>query len=132
MRHVIVSAQHSDRWWILTWPEGDLRGRCKRLEQAPEKLRAAIAARLDLPPDSFVVDVDVELPDEYREWAKTAAERQDEAVSATRAAQTARREAAQVLAARELTVRDIGRLMGISHQSVHRLLKSDERVAENA
>lgn len=131
MRHVTVSAEHSARWWILTWPEGDLTGRCKRLEQAPEKLRAAIAARLELAPDSFVVDVEVELPDEYRAWAQTAEQLQDQAVTATRAAQTARREAAQVLAARRLTVRDIGRLMGISHQSVHRLLRSCEPAAED-
>lgn len=132
MRHVTVSAEHSARWWILTWPEGNVTGRCKRLEQAPEKLRAAIADRLEVPPDSFVVDVQVDLPDEYRTWAQTAQHLQDEAVNATRAAQTARREAAQVLAARDLTVRDIGRLMGISHQSVHRLLKSCEPATEDA
>lgn len=122
MRHVVVSAERSAKWWMLTCDEGSAQGRCKRLEQAAEKLRDQIAENLGVHPESFVVDVEILLPSSFHELVRVAEQYEAAASVAHRAATDARREAARTLAAEQLSVRDIGETMGVSHQSVYRML----------
>ena len=95
---------------------------CERLEQADGEMREAIAYQLGIPANSFVIDLDVVLPDEYVSAAAKAEELRRQADAARVQAAAAQRQAAALLAAQHLTVRDIGHVMGISHQRAQQLI----------
>lgn len=92
---------------------------CKRLDQVEAMAREVIAPMLDSDPaDVGDVEVDVHLPDDL------AALRRSERLAddARQAATHAQRRAAEQLRAAGLSVRDIGRLLGVSHQRVSQIL----------
>jgi hypothetical protein len=85
-------------------------------------MREAIAYQLDIPPDSFEIDLDVIAPVEYRELAARVTQLRHQAETAAAEAAATQRAAAKVLAAQHLSVRDIGTLMGVSYQRAHQLV----------
>ena len=87
-------------------------------------MREAIAFVADVPQDSFDIEVIPVLPDEFdTEFAEAERLRAESAWANTTAAEHARR-AARVLAAQGLPLRDIGQIMGVSHQRAHQLVNA--------
>jgi hypothetical protein len=70
--------------------------------------RDALAVLLEVAPESFAIEVEVELP---AEWAAATQEVRDTRAAANRAERAA-----------GATARDVGHLLGVSHQRVSQLI----------
>lgn len=118
-----VIATHTDEWWALEVPgvPGAF-SQVRRLDQADDAAREAIALLLDVPDDEVDVEVEAriagapgELLHDARDARAAAEAAQDEARAKTLAA-------VEAFADQGLTVRDIGRLIGVSHQQAAKLV----------
>jgi hypothetical protein len=124
-----VRAQRVGQNWELEVPgvPGAL-SMVRRLEQAQEHAREAIAFVLGVPVDSFEVELEAQLPDD---WDNAITEARELKALAERAvvaaASVSRRTAAQLHQGAGLSVRDVGFLMGISPQRVSQLLEATPR-----
>lgn len=119
-----VIARRTGEWWALEVP--DLPGvfsQAKRLEQADEAAREAIAVMLDVEPEEVTVTVDPDLPREARDVLAAVKVAQEEARKAADREREAMQRAAAVLT-KQLSQRDAGRFLGVSFQRIHQLLKS--------
>lgn len=124
VKRYTVRARRSGRWWALD-AEG-LRGvhtQVRRIDQAEDMARDAIAGVLDVPPDSFDVAVIPEMPHTVRAIVEEATRARSEAAQAQDAAAQLTREAARRLVDEGLTVRDAGALLGVSHQRIAQLVR---------
>ena len=93
----------------------------RRIDQAADDIREAIAYLSDLPEDGFDIEVTPVLPDAFWEAMRGAEDQRDVAAAANRAAAELNQRAARVLRDEGLTLRDVGHLMGVSHQRAAQL-----------
>ncbi len=118
--------QRSGDWWAITVPE--LRGvhtQARRLEKAEAMARDAIALFLNVPSDLFDVRIEPVLPRELQRKVGRARAARDEADVRQREAANASAEiAVDLVKNAHLTVRDAGRVLGLSHQRIAQLLKA--------
>jgi predicted transcriptional regulator/predicted RNase H-like HicB family nuclease len=119
-----VTATRDDGWWVINAevPGAFVWTQARRLEQVEPMARDAIALTLDVPEDSFGLNVITNIPEEIRvqvEAAKQLAELSEEFQSLT--AQL-RRQLAADLRDSGFTVRDSGELIGVSSQRISQLL----------
>jgi predicted RNase H-like HicB family nuclease len=117
--------QRSGDWWAISVPE--LKGahtQARRLEKAEAIVRDAIALFLDVPSDSFDVRIEPVLPRDLQKKVGRARKVRDEAEVLQREAAIASAEvAADLVQTAHLTVRDAGRVLGLSHQRITQLLQ---------
>lgn len=117
--------QRSGDWWAISVPE--LRGvhtQARRLEKAEAMVRDAIALFLDVRSDSFDVRIEPVLPRDLQGKVGRARKVRGEAEVLQREAAIASAEvAADLVQTAHLTVRDAGRVLGLSHQRITQLLK---------
>ena len=117
-------ATRSGDWWAITIPQ--LPGafsQCNRLDQVEAMAREVIALMLDIEPANVDgVEVDVHLPDQLADDLTALKRSERLADDARQAAAHAQRRTAEQLRAAGLSVRDIGRLLGVSHQRVSQIL----------
>jgi predicted RNase H-like HicB family nuclease len=117
--------ERSGDWWSISVPE--LRGvhtQARRLEKAEAMVRDAIALFLDTSPESFDVKIEPVLPRDLQKKVGRARQARDEAETLQREAAIASAEvAADLVQNAHLTVRDAGRVLGLSHQRIAQLLK---------
>lgn len=96
----------------------------RRIDQAEDMARDAIAGVLNVAPDSFEVIVVPEMPDTVRAIVDQATAARSQAAKAQDVAGQLTRQAARRLVEEGLTVRDAGVLLGVSHQRIAQLLQS--------
>ena len=72
MRHVTVTAERSGRWWALSCAEAGSFSQCRSLAQVDREMREAIAYQLGVEQGELVIDVDVIVPDIYRQALEDA------------------------------------------------------------
>lgn len=119
-----ATATREEGWWTLV-VEGVQGGytQARRLDQAEAMVRDALATVLDVAEDSFDVDVEVHLAD--APWATPLQEarhaRSELEATQARARETLDR-AIEGMHSEGLSVRDIGRLLGISYQYAAKVL----------
>jgi hypothetical protein len=121
MKAYTARAQRVDGWWAIS--VDGLKGahtQVRRLDQAEDAVRDLVGLILDIPTDSFEVNIDPEIEPPVRMAIKNFEKAQMEAAKA-QVALSAKREAAAVVISEKLTVRDAGYLLGISHQRVAQL-----------
>lgn len=112
-------------WWAIDVPDvPGVHTQAKRLDQAEAMARDALALMLEVPPDSFDVDVtpllDADVDRALEEWADSV-----------RALDEKKQQVGLAVAAllillvrqRGLSYRDAGRIVGLSHQRVQQILK---------
>ncbi|URN15881.1 MULTISPECIES: type II toxin-antitoxin system HicB family antitoxin [Streptomyces] len=119
-----VTARRVGEWWALEVP--DLPGvfsQAKRLDQAEEAAREAIAVMLDVEPEEIAVEIEPVLPPDMQDALTAARQAQEEARKAVEREREAMQRAAAALT-EQLSQRDAGRFLGVSFQRVHQLLKS--------
>ena len=119
-----VEVVRSGRWWAITVPAlNGVFSQTKRLDQVESAAREAIALMLAID-EAAVGELEIavthrtDVADLLTHLEETAAI----AAEANRAAAATRREVAETLRAEGLPLRDIGVLIGLSHQRVSQLL----------
>lgn len=128
---VEVERGRSGRWWLIDVPEVPAaHSQARRLDQAEDVARDLIALLTDSDPGSFDVEVNVQLPAEVRADLDRAEELRQEAARSQHEAALLARSAARRLHDDGLPLRDIGRLLQVSHQRAHQLVgEARERLA---
>ena len=121
-----VDVIRSGNWWSITVPAlTGVFSQAKRLDQVEAMAREAIAMMLDID-EATVGDIKVvvtppanvvDLLERLKASVATATE-------ATEAAAEARHQAAELLRDQGLPLRDVGELIGVSHQRVSQILAS--------
>jgi hypothetical protein len=117
-------AHREGNWWIVQNDQvpGAI-SQVTRLDQAEAAQREAIAFVAEVPAESVDVSVTVRIsPEIDRELADAAALR-EEAHAKELEANAKRQIVARDLEAAGLTLRDIGVVLGVSHQRAHQLVK---------
>lgn len=118
-----VTAERGRRWWVLQCVEhpGAI-SEVARLDQAPAAMREAIAFVAQVDPSDVEVDLRPTVPDEVGAHVRAAERLRAEAHRANHEAAVESRAAARVLRDAGLSVRDVGTVLGVSHQRAHQLL----------
>lgn len=121
-----ATAAREGRWWMVHVPEIDGLTQARRLAEVETMARELIAVTLNVSIDDVVVSVsvaDVDGIDVADEVATIRAERAEaarlERDAAERAAALARS-----LVAKDLPLRDVGTILGVSYQRAHQLLSA--------
>ncbi len=116
-------AEQVGAWWAITVAEmPGVFSQARRLDTVEHMARVAIALMLDVPPESFEIDVRQVLDPEAEQAVSEAILARSEAADRQRIATAKSREAVRVLERRGLPQRDIGRILHLSHQRVAQLL----------
>ncbi len=129
-----VVATRSGDWWTIEVVSGlptNVLGvsQARRLNKVPKIARRLISELLDSDADDIEVEVRVSMPDELEsavEKAREAATAEDEARTA---AARARRDAAAALLNANMTMREAGQVLGVSHQRIKQLADQSRGVA---
>jgi len=118
-----VTARREGRWWALRCDElPGVFSQVARLDRAAREVREAIAFVAEVPLDSFEIEVAPVLPEAYTVESRKAEDARRLAAAANKEAAAHSRAAARALAEAGLTVRDIGAVIGVSHQRAAQLL----------
>lgn len=123
-----ANARRANGWWAI-----DVHGlkgvfsQARRLDQVEAMARDAIAAMLDVPPDSFDVYVHVELVDRLLAEVEQAQGLRRDADRRQQEASEAMRQVVDDLVDTGLTVRDAGHVLGVSYQRVAQLRRRGRR-----
>lgn len=119
-----VRAERSGKWWALECVEvpGAL-SQVTRLDQA-DQIREAIAFVADVPEESVEIEVIPVIDEDTKAHMDAARRLREESHRANRQAAEEVRAAAQALAEAGLSVRDVGTIMGVSHQRAQQLIKA--------
>lgn len=119
-----VRARRSGTWWALD--TRDVRGfasQARRLDRAEAAARDAIRLLTDMPDDAFEIEIHPDLGDEIAVGiARLGAARTEARDLRARIARLQGDLAAELADRHGLPVRDIGVLLGISHQRVAQIL----------
>lgn len=125
-RRYRVEARRDGKWWVIRVPE--IRGvhsQARRLGDVEYMARDAIALMLEVPADSFDVEVVPTLGHTVEAEVQRARELRAEAERSQRQASEAQRQAVERLVREHgLTIRDASRLLGLSYQRVAQILPS--------
>ncbi|GAB3611545.1 hypothetical protein GCM10027414_36710 [Humibacter ginsengiterrae] len=116
-----ATASRDGRWWLVKVDDPDTAGQARDLNEVEEVAREVIGLWFDIDPDSFDVDITIEIPDSAREAWNQAVVLEDQARRDEADAAALRRSAVQALRAEGLTMKDAGRILGLSPQRVHQL-----------
>lgn len=117
-----IEINRDGRWWMVSVPALDGLTQARRLAEAELMAREFIAVTLDVPLESVSVTVvSVDGVPVASDLERIRAER-DEAARLERQATQDTAALARSLRDRRLTVRDIGKILGLSHQRIQQLL----------
>ena len=126
-----VTAERGEGWWAIRVVElPGVFSQARRLDRVEAMARDAIALLLDIPPDSFDVTVRQLLSHEVERVVAAAIKARAEALERQELASATSREAVRTLTRLGLPQRDIGRLLGLSHQRVGQLAGDDGRLTD--
>ena len=124
-----VKAVRSGEWWAITVPA--LRGvfsQAKRLSRVEATAREAIAMMLDIDEAEVgQIEVEVQPPEAVADLLDEVRRSTSIADEAAAAAARARREAVRLLSEAGLPMRDIGEILGVSHQRISQILAQHPR-----
>lgn len=115
---------HGDTHWLIHVHEIDQWTQARHLREADDMARSLVALMLDVPLDTVEVETILELPQTVEKYLKAVAEHREMAAALQKQAAADSRAAAKDLAARGVTVRDIGVALGVSYQRAHQLISS--------
>jgi hypothetical protein len=117
-----VTARREGRWWLLRVAELDVVTQTRRLARADLTARDLIATWLGADPESFDVEVVPAVGDEVIDrLIDEAVEARASAARQSSRATTLTDQAVRRLVAKGVPMRDVGEMLGISHQRVAQL-----------
>ena len=111
-------------WWVASIPE--LRGchtQGRTIEQAEQRVREALALFVsERAAATAVLTAEIQLPAPARRALLRATRKRARAEAVAKDSQLAARTAARTLVKSGLSLRDVGRLLGVSRQRAHQLV----------
>jgi hypothetical protein len=116
-----ATVERDGRFWAIQ-VEGVGPTQARHLREVDAMARDLIALMTHAAPDSFDVDYDYRLPEVACGHIKRASELRAEAEQAQAEAAAEVQAAARELSDDGIPLRDIGKLLGLSHQRVHQLV----------
>lgn len=116
-----VTARLDGRFWYIEIPALDGATQARNVGEIETMARDYIASVTDTPESSVTVDISLVLPAPVREHLETASRLRAEEAAARTGAAEASRAAARELKQAGLTMRDVGAVLGISHQRAQQL-----------
>ncbi len=116
-----VIARRDGKTWLLRVPAVDRSTQALRLDQAEDMARDLIAIMTGKPEDSFDVEITTNLDPELSALISEVILAKAEAAERQKAASVAQRLAVRKLTESGYTVRDTGRLLGLTYQRVAQL-----------
>lgn len=121
-RTFTIEATYDDGWWVLVCDDPGAVSQCRRLDQVEDEMREALAYLAKIPEDEVRMNVVPILPKEYMQEVNTirATRQEEQLIHARSKEQTTR--GVKHLAALGLRTRDIGSLLGITHQRASQLI----------
>ena len=125
-RRFRANAYLDGKWWMVEVPELNGLTQARKLTEVTQMTRELISAQLDIPIDSFELEMTIERVNDLDiadRVAKIQAEKA-RALELERQATAEAQELARELADAKLTVREIGVILGVSHQRAHQLLSA--------
>lgn len=128
--NVTAVAERSGGWWAVRVPE--LPGvftQARRLDQVPAMVAHAVGAFLDIPAGEVEVDVQPKIPGDVSQRLQEARNERLQADQLAANAADLLRQVARSLAADGLPERDIGSILGVSHQRAHQLVADPRKPA---
>jgi hypothetical protein len=111
------------RFWLIRVPEIDRVTQARTVDEIELMARDLVAIMENIPEDSFDLTVNVSLPASVASHLQSAASLRDESAETARRASEETRAAARELAA-TLPLREVGKVLKVSHQRVHQLVNS--------
>lgn len=120
-----VAVTREGRWWMIEVPEIDGLTQARRIDEIEAMARSLIATIEDVPPSSIETNIiSVKLGDvDALAVAQRVKDLRAQAAAAEAQANTEVRAAALTLTSKNAPVRDVGTLLGLSHQRVSQLTK---------
>jgi len=110
-------------YWNVRVPEVKRSTQARNLAEAEAMARDLIAIMEDVPPDSFAVEVKIVLPNDVRRELERSADLREQAAKAqAEAARLAREVAVRLRDELGMSLRDIGRALGVTFQRAKQLL----------
>lgn len=114
------------KWWMVRVPEIDGLTQARRLGEAELMARELISVTRDIPLEDVRVEVTLASVDGLANIAERVAEiasHRDEAAELERRATRDSAALARALTERNIPVRDVGAILGVSHQRAYQLLR---------
>jgi DNA-directed RNA polymerase specialized sigma24 family protein len=124
-----VNIARDGRFWHIHVPQIDRSTQARHLREAELMARDLIGIMEDVPPDSFGLDVQIELPQDIRQELARSAELREQAAKAQAEAARLSRDAARQLYDQGLPLRDIGKVLGVSFQRAKQLIDQARELA---
>jgi hypothetical protein len=116
--------ERGEQFWLVTIPEIQRTTQARTLREVEPMARDLIAVMEQVDPHSFELKADIVFPSAaYEHWTRAAKLREESARTQAEAAEEARH-AALMLAEMGLTVRDVGTVLGVSHQRAAQLISA--------
>src|SRR4051812_21829304 len=124
MSNYKVTVSREGKWWMVAIPEIEGLTQARRLSEVKHMAREYIAVTLDVPVESVTVTASLENVEGIPVSAIVESIEQERAQAAEleRAASEKAQDLAKRLAEAQVPVRDIGAVMGVSHQRAHQLI----------
>jgi hypothetical protein len=119
------------RFWHVEVPEIDRVTQARNLNEVDLMARDLVAIMTGVEPDSFELDVRVQLPDSVRAHLSEVERARDAEAQARSHAATELRAAAAELKNAGLSVRELGSVLGISYQRASQLTSRSDASAES-
>lgn len=131
MRTYRVDVQRGDRWWVLSVPDVEgAHSQARHLREVEATARDLIALMLEVPADSFGIDVRVQVPRDVQGELTEADRLRREAARKQSLAAWHQRVAVRMLRGRGIPYRDVGQMLGISGQRAKQLDAEAERLVD--
>lgn len=115
------------KWWMIAVPSIGALTQARRLSEAEQMAKELVAVTLDVEVQSVQVGLSFDAVGQVSDIAATLHAIKEERRAALELEQKASREAASLakrLVAEKIPIRDVGAILGVSHQRAHQLLVS--------
>jgi len=127
MNKYTVRVTRDGKWWMVAIPELDGLTQARRLAEAESMARDYIAVTLDIPGDSFTLDIEIDgigSVIDVSAKVRRIHEERAQAAELERKASAEAEELAKALVAESVPLRDVGAILEVSHQRAHQLVSA--------